>query len=70
MAKGNGEVKFTTEGLTTESLLEVLIEAVRQLDEKLDLQAEQLAEQKEALVEVLEKVNNLSFENDGYSVED
>lgn len=63
MAKTNGQVELKPEDMTIEALLEVLVEGMKQITE------EQL-EQKEILVELLEKVNNLSLPGTDYGVED
>lgn len=48
---------------TPQILLEVLLEAVKELTEL-------VAEIKDINVELLEKVSNLTIDNEGYSVED
>lgn len=57
--KGNGKVDLT-EKLTTTTMLEILIEAIRELALEVELL-------KDLNAEILEKVNNLSTEGDGFS---
>lgn len=61
MSQTNGKIELQTppDDLTTKTMLEVLIEAVRQLSEEVEAL-------KELNVEILEKVNNLSSEGDGF----
>ncbi len=65
--KTNGEAHdVSTDGLTTEALLEVLLEAVTQLTERLEALTTTVDEVKEAQVELLEKVSNLSLPGADY----
>lgn len=63
MERSNGETPVTGEELSTRQLIEVLIEAVKQLSEQQDMIFE-------AQQETLESIRNLSLPGVDYSVED
>lgn len=61
MANGNGQVKnFDLQGLDHTELLMIVIEALQQLTEQFDLMQEVQAD-------ILEKVNNLTLDDSGYT---
>jgi hypothetical protein len=64
MATGNGKSdSFDTDGMGTPELLKVLVEGLKQLNETLEVMAE-------IQESILERLNNLSTDGDGYTLID
>lgn len=60
-SSGNGETVIKATTLTIESTLEAVVEGLGQVQESLDeLKAQQ--------AEIIEKLNNLNLDNDGFEV--
>lgn len=63
MAPINGETNIKVNELTTDTALEAIFDALTELQEAVD-------EIKLQQAEIVEKLSNLSLDNDGYSTED
>lgn len=63
MAPANGETNIKVNELTTDTALEAIFDALTELQEAVD-------EIKLQQAEIVEKLSNLSLDNDGYSTED
>lgn len=61
MAEGNGATEVKVDELSTATMWEIVTEALRQVQETLDeLKAQQ--------AEIIEKLSNMTLDNDGFDV--